>query len=203
MVPTSRPPVEAWGTAVCASVRLTDRNMRRCTAEPSELSRICHCVPDPACAWPFVAASVIACFTAVPSRPSASTLTSCLTEAPGRIGVGSIVCVTPSANFPKHAVARRPAAARSERRRYIGVALWAAPEALRSRRCLALLLLPWYDRDQSAGADVIAPRKQPFLADAGELAQIEALHVSARLRVGHGVVEGARPREVEAPERRA
>src|SRR2546427_1107067 len=118
MVPTSKPPVEAWGTAVCASVKLTDRNMRRCTAEPSELSRICHCVPDPACAWPFVAASVIACLTAVPSRPSASTLTSCLTEAPGRIGVGSIVCVTPSANLPKQAEERSPAAASIARRRF-------------------------------------------------------------------------------------
>src|SRR2546425_6676743 len=136
MVPTSKPPVEAWGTAVCASARLTDRNMRRCTAEPSELSRICHCVPDPACAWPFVAASVIACLTAVPSRPSASTLTSCLTEAPGRIGVGSIVCVTPSANFPKHAVARRPAVARSQSRRYIGRIVAAEPSGGVWKACL-------------------------------------------------------------------
>src|SRR5438445_1077587 len=94
--------------------------MRRWIPAPSELSRTCHCVPVCPCVWPFAAPSVIACFTAVPRRPSASTLTSCLTDAPGRIGFGSIVWVTPSANLPKHAVARRPAAASIGMRRYIG-----------------------------------------------------------------------------------
>src|SRR2546423_6024860 len=119
-VPTSNPPVDVFDTAVCASARLTDRLIRRWTCAPCEVSRICHWVPGWPCAGLLAAASVIACFTALPRRPSASTLTSCLTDAPGRIGFGSTVCVTPSANLPKHAVARRPAAASIRRRRYTG-----------------------------------------------------------------------------------
>src|SRR5207237_5215224 len=108
IVPTSNPPVDVFDTAAWASVRLTDRLMRRWTVAPCDVSLICHFVPDCPCAWPFVAASVIACFTAVPRSPSASTLTSCLTDAPGRIRFGSIVWVMTRAELVKHDVTGRP-----------------------------------------------------------------------------------------------